>query len=111
MLFLNWLPENRKLLYFVVPKFILKPHFIQMENETELEEARRARREAVAEKKTAMERLVQYEVSNPGEYGCTFHTLNRVVAETKREVSEATSRLNALESNHNQRFPGICILT
>ena len=92
-------------------KFILKPHFFQMENETELEKARRRLDDAVAEKKIAMDRLIRYEVSNPGEYGYTFETLNRVVAEAKREVSEATSRLNALESNRKQRLPGICILT
>ena len=68
-----------------------------MENETELEKARRRLDDAEA-------RLVQYEARHPGEYGSTFETLGRLLI-------EATSRLNALESNRNQRLPGICILT
>ena len=75
-----------------------------MENETELEEAKRRLDDAEADKYDARERLTRYEASNPGEYGSTFETLCRVVAET-------TSRLNALESNRNQRLRGICILT
>ena len=62
-----------------------------MENETELEEAKRARRNAEA-------RLVQYEARHPGEYGSTFDTLCRLLIEAKRQVSEATSRLNCGQS-------------
>ena len=86
-----------------------------MENETELEEAKRDRREAVADRKTAMARLIRYEASNPADLDAgqlAYATsLNNIVAQAKHEVSEATSRLNALESNRNQRLPGICILT
>ena len=82
-----------------------------MENETELEKARRRLEDAEADKYDARERLIRYEASNPGEYGSTFETLCRVVAETNRVVAETTSRLNALESNQKQRLPGICIFT
>ena len=79
-----------------------------MENETELEKARRQLDDAVADRKTAMARLIRYEASNPGAMDAgqlAYATsLNNMVI-------TATSRLEALESNRNQRLPGICILT
>ena len=70
-------------------------------NETDLEEAKRARRNAEA-------RLVRYEASNPGAMDAgqlAYATsLNNMVI-------TATSRLEALESHQNQCLPGICILT
>ena len=93
---------------------ILTPHFIQMENETELEKARRRLDDAEAGMKNATEFLNEYHTSNPGAIDAgqlAYATsLNNIVAQTNRVVSEATSRLNALESNRNQRFPGICTL-
>ena len=72
-----------------------------MENETELEKARRRLDDAEA-------RLIRYEASNPGAMDAgqlAYATsLNNMVI-------TATSRLEALESNRNQRLPGICILT
>ena len=81
-----------------------------MENETELEEAKRARREAEADKNAARERLLRYEASNPGamDAGQLAYTtsLNNMVTEAIIMLAEATSRLQALESNKNQSIPG-----
>ena len=77
-----------------------------MENETELEKARRRLDDAEAGMKNATESLKEYRTRHPGEYGSTFETLNRVVAETNRVVAETTSRLNTFETTQNRRLPG-----
>lgn len=79
-----------------------------MHSESEVEEVRRHLEDAKNRVKAVRERLNEYKLNKPGEYGATYQTLIEVVDSSNRVVIETKLLLNVLEMRYSKPiFAGI----